>query len=155
MNIFKRDSVGSANLAATLPDHLGNPTTTTTTAEPNIPNLKQRREQLSLQMPEGASALGLVSGALPPSPAVVQQQLSPRGGGAAGQQLSLGRQTSVSRLTSQQGGAGCDPLPSPQTAIDSLTRDLESKLDLQAALSGQFVVKPQVICMLDTSNLWS
>ena len=106
-------------------------------------------------MPEGASAaLGLVSGALP-SPAVVQQQLSPRGGGAAGQQLSLGRQTSVSRLTSQQGGAGCDPLPSPQTAIDSLTRDLESKLDLQAALSGQFVVKPQVICMLDTSNILS
>ena len=104
-------------------------------------------------MPEGASALGLVSGALP-SPAVVQQQLSPRGG-AVGQQLSLGRQTSVSRLTSQQGGAGCDPLPSPQTAIDSLTRDLESKLDLQAALSGQFVVKPQVICMYDTSNILS
>ena len=104
-------------------------------------------------MPEGASALGLVSGALP-SPAVVQQQLSPRGG-AAGQQLSLRPQTSVSRLTSQQGGAGCDPLPSPQTAIDSLTRDLESKLDLQAALSGQFVVKPQVICMLDTSNILS
>lgn len=40
-----------------------------------------------------------------------------------------------------------DPLPSPASAVASLTRDLESTLhtlDLQAAMRGQYVVKPQV-----------
>jgi len=41
------------------------------------------------------------------------------------------------------GGGESDPLPSPDSAVASLTRDLETTLDLQAALRGQYVVKPQ------------
>ena len=38
-----------------------------------------------------------------------------------------------------------DPtLPSPASAVASLTRDLEQSLSLQSAMRGQFVVKPQV-----------
>jgi hypothetical protein len=42
-----------------------------------------------------------------------------------------------------------DPLPSPASTVASLTRELEDTLqtlDLQAAMKGQFVVKPQVFC---------
>lgn len=40
-----------------------------------------------------------------------------------------------------------DPFPSPDSTVASLTRELEDTLqtlDLQAAMRGQFVVKPQV-----------
>lgn len=39
-----------------------------------------------------------------------------------------------------------NPLPSPASTVASLTRDLEDTLtlDLQAAMRGQYVVKPQV-----------
>ena len=41
--------------------------------------------------------------------------------------------------------ASADPtLPSPASAVASLTRDLEQSLSLQSAMRGQFVVKPQV-----------
>ena len=41
--------------------------------------------------------------------------------------------------------ASVDPtLPSPASAVASLTRDLEQTLSLQSAMRGQFVVKPQV-----------
>ena len=38
------------------------------------------------------------------------------------------------------------PLPSPASTVASLTRELEDTLtlDLQAAMRGQYVVKPQV-----------
>ena len=48
--------------------------------------------------------------------------------------------TSVTRLHEVS-----DPLPSPASAVASLTRDLETTLDLQAAVRGQYVVKPQVV----------
>ena len=48
---------------------------------------------------------------------------------------------------SQPGAAAADPtLPSPASAVASLTRDLEQSLSLQLAMRGQFVVKPQVTC---------
>ena len=43
------------------------------------------------------------------------------------------------------GPSSVDPtLPSPASAVASLTRDLEQSLSLQSAMRGQFVVKPQV-----------
>lgn len=36
------------------------------------------------------------------------------------------------------------PLPSPASTIESLTRELEHSLDINSAIRGQFVVKPQV-----------
>ena len=45
-----------------------------------------------------------------------------------------------------------DPLPSPASTVASLTRELEDTLqtlDLQAAMRGQYVVKPQVIYVIN------
>ena len=48
-----------------------------------------------------------------------------------------------------------DPLPNPASTVASLTRELEDTLhtlDLQAAMRGQYVVKPQVFTVCSTKN---
>ena len=57
-----------------------------------------------------------------------------------------GRQQPGSQLIpGDHAAASADPtLPSPASAVASLTRDLEQSLSLQSAMRGQFVVKPQV-----------
>ena len=55
------------------------------------------------------------------------------------------------QLTVPEGSAVDPTLPSPASAVASLTRDLEQSLSLQSAMRGQFVVKPQVTPHWQTS----